>query len=112
MMSPTGIRGSSELYGSWKMICMSRRSCLSWLPLAADGHGVRTARRKAAAGLKSQEVGHGAGNHVQPQRPIAAEHGNAGEQPLSVGMLWLFEESDDVGLLDDLAGVHHRDLFR
>ena len=26
MLSPIGVRGSSDAYGSWKMICMRRRN--------------------------------------------------------------------------------------
>ena len=33
MMSLTGMRGFSEPYGSWKMICMLRRSLRSSVPL-------------------------------------------------------------------------------
>ena len=33
MLSPIGVRGSSDAYGSWKMICIRRRYGLSLLPL-------------------------------------------------------------------------------
>ena len=34
--SPIGTRGSSEAYGSWKMICMSRRMAFSSLRLQRE----------------------------------------------------------------------------
>ena len=34
MLSPIGVRGSSDAYGSWKMICIRRRYGLSAAPVS------------------------------------------------------------------------------
>ena len=52
MLSPIGVRGSSDAYGSWKMICIRRRYGLSAAPLSCgDVRRRRTGSRRPSASM-------------------------------------------------------------
>src|SRR3984885_1811772 len=84
-------------------LCKRRRLC------EADGLGERTSRGETTA---FRRVGH-VGNHALDggeMRDAVVEAWNRTEQTDGVGMLGISEQRIDTGALDDLAGVHHRDL--
>ena len=53
MLSPIGVRGSSDAYGSWKMICIRRRYGFSAAPSSA---GDVRRRRTGSAGRRLDEA--------------------------------------------------------
>ena len=64
MLSPIGVRGSSDAYGSWKMICIRRRYGLSAAPFSA---AMSTAVERDRAGRRVDEA-----EQQPPDRRLAA----------------------------------------
>ena len=79
------------------------------LGLLAVVGGERAAVVELAAGGELQRVGHVAGDRLEALL-AGARLGQGGEQALGVGVARVLEQGPHVGLLDDLGGVHDRDL--
>ena len=68
----------------------------------------QAARGEAAARGQVDQVRHVPGDHRQLLAEVADDRDRP-DEAAGIRMQWLAEERHDVGLLDDLAGVHHRD---
>jgi hypothetical protein len=88
MLSPIGVRGSSDAYGSWKMTCIRRRYGLSALPFSRDVDAVEDDRAGVAPGGEPCPTGLAAGLTDQPGLPAAgsqlipADGLDIGDRPL------------------------------
>ena len=74
----------------------------------AARQGVRAALAEDAALGKSGEVGHLARDRRQHPGAGLAVARIAFDEAAGIGVLGVGEERPDVGLLDDLTGIHHR----
>ena len=86
MMSLTGMRGFSEPTGSWKMICIRRRSLLRSAPFfskivlavkvgLATGGGQQADERPAKSGLAAAGLAHQAEDLALGDREADTVHG-------------------------------------
>src|SRR5437899_1045773 len=124
MISPTGIRGSREENGSWKISWMwgriARRALpSSWstrtIPVAVRKRisprvgrlALRTAGEERATGDRQERVGDRARDRLEALPRVEAEAGGAPEEGLQIGMLRVREALGDGPRLHHLAAVHH-----
>ncbi len=86
MLSPMGVRGSSDAYGSWKMICIRRRygrrsaplSCVMSVPsnMMEPAGGVDEPQQQPAdGGLAAARFAHQAERLAAPDDEVDAVHG-------------------------------------
>src|SRR5579884_1405824 len=79
-----------------------------WLVHGAARQGFRAARVEGAAGRQCRQIGRLTGD--RQQLLLTAEPRHRAEQRLRIGMLRRVEEVAHAARLDDLAGVHDREL--
>ena len=82
------------------------RSMSTGFVVGADVHRVRAPRVEAAARRRVDQVRRRAGDEVEARR---AQRDRRAQQLAGVGVLRVAEDVATVALLDDPAGVHHRD---
>ena len=70
MLAPIGIRGSSDAYGSWKMICIRRRIGFS-LPLDSAVMSVPSKTIRPAVGSMSRRSARPTVDLPQPDSPTS-----------------------------------------
>ena len=72
-----------------------------------DRHGVVAAEPKAAAARQFRQIGHDAGDAGQPPRDaLFGRLRDRGQKSAGVGVQGTVEEIEDIGLFDDLPGIH------